>query len=124
MMIEVPMEMLGLTNPTGIKFQFKWADSESKITTMEQFYTEGDIAPLGRMNYTFQNCLDPEKAEQFVPSTPATEQETSDAPATDAPATEQGTEAEQGGCKSTVSTAAFLIALAFVPCFVFKKKKD
>ena len=124
MMIEVPMEMLGLTNPTGIKFQFKWADSESKITTMEQFYTEGDIAPLGRMNYTFQNCLDPEKAEQFVPSAPATEQETSDAPATDAPSTEQGTDAEQGGCKSTVSTAAFLIALALVPCFVFKKKKD
>lgn len=114
MMIAVPLEMLGITNPNGIKFQFKWADSESEITTMEQFYTEGDAAPLGRLNYTFQNCIDPATAEQYVPSG---EQTTEEQPG-------QDTEPEQdGGCKSVVGGALLMVALAAVPCIIFKKKK-
>lgn len=67
MMIAVPLEMLGITNCNGIKFSFKWADSETSINTMEQFYTEGDAAPIGRLNYVYQNCLDPETAEGNTP---------------------------------------------------------
>lgn len=118
MMIAVPLEMLGITNPLGIKFQFKWVDSESKITTMEQFYTEGDIAPLGRMNYTFQNCIDPATAEQFVPTVTPDESVTE----TDG---EQTTDQEQtGGCKSAVGGTVMLIALAALPfTFTYSKKK-
>ena len=55
MMIKVPMEALGITDPTRIKFAFKWADSKTKITAMEQMYTDGDCAPHGRLSYIFSN---------------------------------------------------------------------
>ncbi len=112
MMIAVPLEMLGITNPNGIKFGFKWADSDTKITTMEQFYTDGDAAPLGRLNYTFQNCVDPASAEQYVPGeqTTTTEEEITSC------------EEEKHGCKSTVGGVMLLLGLAVVP-FVFSKKR-
>ena len=114
MMIAVPLEMLGITNPNGIKFQFKWADSDTKITTMEQFYTDGDAAPLGRMNYTFQNCIDPATADPYVPgeqTTTTTEEQTS------------CDEIKPGGCKSTVGGVVLLVGLAIVPFVIGKKKK-
>ena len=113
MMIAVPLEMLGITNPNGIKFQFKWVDSETKMTTMEQFYTDGDTAPLGRMNYTFQNCVDPATADPYVPGeqTTTTEEEMTSC------------EDENHGCKSTVSGVLLLIGLAAVPFVIGKKKK-
>ena len=55
MMIRVPQSALGITDPDNIHFTFKWADSKTKITTMESFYTSGDSAPHGRMNFVFQN---------------------------------------------------------------------
>ena len=106
MMISVPMEMLGITNPNGIKFEFKWADSRSLITTMEQFYTDGDAAPLGRLNYVYQNCIDPETAEQYVPSTDAPEDE-----------------GKSGGCKSITSSTVVLIGIAALPFAAYAKKK-
>ena len=57
MMISVPLEMLGVEHCDYINLNFKWADSDSKITTMEQFYTDGDVAPLGRLNYTYNTVL-------------------------------------------------------------------
>ncbi len=105
MMLAVPLELLGITNPNGIKFDFKWVDSQSEITTMEQFYTDGDAAPLGRLNYTFQNCIDPETAEQYVPSDPATDDT-----------------AEPGGCKSIMGTMSLLVWLIPIPFWIFAKK--
>ena len=55
MMIKVSQKDLGITDYTQIKFAFKWVDSDTKITTMEQMYSEGDCAPLGRLSYVFQN---------------------------------------------------------------------
>lgn len=55
MMIKVALEDLGITDYNKIKFAFKWVDSNTKITTMEQMYSEGDCAPLGRLSYVFQN---------------------------------------------------------------------
>lgn len=106
MMLAVPMEMLGITNPNGIKFEFKWADSRSLITTMEQFYTDGDAAPLGRLNYVFQNCLDPKTAEQYEPSTQAPEGEP-----------------KPGGCKSAIGGMVALIWIAALPFAAYAKKK-
>ena len=113
MMIAIPQEMLGITNPNGIKFQFKWADSTTEITTMEQFYTDGDAAPLGRMNYTFQNCLDPEKAEQYVPGdrNETTEQQP------------EGDETKPGGCKAILGGVIVLACLIPVPFAISTKKK-
>ncbi len=117
MMIAVPLEMLGITNPNGIKFDFKWADSDSKITTMEQFYTDGDAAPLGRLNYTYQNCIDPEKAEPYAPGEQTSE------PAGDEITTAID-EVKPGGCKSVACSAIILISFAAVPCIVFKKRRQ
>ncbi len=113
MMIAVPLEMLGITNPNGIKFDFKWADSDSKIETMEQFYTDGDAAPLGRLNYTYQNCVDPDKAEQYVPSEQSTDPE----------ASVPDNETKPGGCKSIVGSMIVLACLAPVPFALLTKKK-
>ena len=55
MMVRVALSDLGITDPAMIRFAFKWVDSDTKITTMEQMYTEGDCAPHGRLSYIFQN---------------------------------------------------------------------
>ncbi len=107
MMIAVPLEMLGITNPKGIKFDFKWVDSTSKMTTMEQFYTDGDTAPLGRLNYTFQNCFDPKTAEQYVPSDHVQEQQP-----------------PKSGCKSAITACVATVCLAALPLAIKAKKKD
>jgi hypothetical protein len=62
MMISVPFEMLGIDNYERVYIEFKWADadSEKKYTTMEDFYLYGDVAPLGRLNWIYQNYI-PEK---------------------------------------------------------------
>ncbi len=52
MMLTVPLSTLGISF-TDVEFAFKWADSDTRINTMEQFYTDGDCAPLGRLNYLF-----------------------------------------------------------------------
>ncbi len=107
MMIAVPLEMLGITNPCGIKFDFKWVDSRSTMNTMEQFYTDGDTAPLGRFNYTFQNCLDPKTAPQYVPGDQVQEQPP-----------------QKSGCKSVIPSYLATICLAALPLVIKIKKKQ
>ena len=96
-----------------MNMNFKWVDSDSKMTTMEQFYTDGDAAPLGRLNYTYQNCIDPKTAEQYVPGTETTEQSTDEV--TD--------EVKPGGCKSSMGGVIVLISLAALPFAICTKKK-
>ncbi len=55
MMIKVPLSDLGISDYNSIDFAFKWVDSNSNITTMEQMYTDGDQAPHGRLNFVFTN---------------------------------------------------------------------
>ncbi len=94
MMIEVPQSQVGINGTfLELNMQFKWADSESEITTMQQFYTEGDAAPLGRLNFIYQNYIpgksvityptggdtivtETESTEVTEPETTATEPET------------------------------------------------
>ena len=52
LMIGVPKAMLGLSG-TQLKLNFKWADSRTEITGMEDFYTKGDAMPYGRFNYVY-----------------------------------------------------------------------
>lgn len=59
MMISVPLSMLGIENCKEIYIEFKWADADmkTKYTTMEDFYLYGDVAPLGRLNWIYQNYI-------------------------------------------------------------------
>ena len=59
MMISVPLSMLGIENYKEIYLEFKWADADqkTKYTTIEDFYLYGDIAPLGRLNWIYQNYI-------------------------------------------------------------------
>ncbi len=52
LMIGVPKAMLGLSG-TQLKLNFKWADSRTEITGVEDFYTKGDAMPYGRFNYVY-----------------------------------------------------------------------
>ncbi len=54
MHIQVPRRALGLEKKK-ISFQFKWADSTNKYMSVEDLYTNGNTAPLGRVNYIFEN---------------------------------------------------------------------
>lgn len=59
MMISVPLKMLGINNCEEIYIEFKWADSDAqaKYSAMEDFYLYGDVAPLGRLNWIYQNYI-------------------------------------------------------------------
>ena len=58
LMIGVPMEELGIEYYDRIELEFKIADSRSSYATMEQFYEDGDAAPLGRMNFVYQTYIE------------------------------------------------------------------
>ena len=55
MMIAVPLSLMGIENYLAIDMEFKIADSETMYDEMEDFYCDGDIAPLGRLNFVFSN---------------------------------------------------------------------
>lgn len=92
MMIAVPLDMLGIKNYNGICLEFKWFDADSgvRVDEMEDFYTYGDAAPLGRLNYVYQNCL----AEDIdaLPPNVDTDKEDNSETDTSEPNTESNTE--------------------------------
>ncbi len=59
MMICVPLDLLGIDDYEKIYVEFKWADADrgTKFSTMEDFYCYGDVAPLGRLNWIYQNYI-------------------------------------------------------------------
>ena len=115
MMIAVPLSLLGIEGYLEINAEFKWADSRSVYDEMEDFYCDGDAAPLGRMNYVFQNYI-PGASQITYPttdeSTAAPDTETPTVPVTDAP-TETATDApvEKKGCGSAVMSSALVLLL-------------
>ena len=131
MMIAVPLSMLGIEDYRAIDVEFKWADSDTVYDEMEDFYCDGDVAPLGRLNFIYQNYIPGVTAfetettapETELPTEPATEPVTQ--PATEAPAvtTEAETQPAGKGCASVVSTAALaVIALAGIAISTRKKE--
>ena len=52
MQIAVPRRLLGLENGP-VHLQFKWADNCPAEGKMDSFYIDGDVAPIGRLNYVF-----------------------------------------------------------------------
>ncbi|MBE6585645.1 MAG: hypothetical protein E7645_03860 [Ruminococcaceae bacterium] len=140
MMITVPMELLGIESYKELCFQFKWADSKTTYDEMEDFYIDGDVAPLGRLNYVYQNYIPgvsqitypsdetetpatnaPTEPAIEVPTEPSTEAPT--VPSTDAPA---HTEAPNNdGCGSMVSVSALaLLGCMMLGAMAARKKED
>jgi hypothetical protein len=136
MMVAVPLSVIGIEGYREICVQFKWADSTEPYTSMENFYENGDAAPLGRLNYIYQNYI-PGVSEVKYPENETetvTETETPEAP-TEPVVTEAPTQATEGtttapeevttaaadteeattdegstrGCSSVVSSAACLM---------------
>ena len=131
MMIAVPLEMLGVEHCDYMNFHFKWVDSDSKMTTMEQFYTEGDVAPLGRLNYVFNTVMPgstpPEEVETEAPTETPTDVPT-EGDVTEGTAPEENTEGEsetpKKGCGSSLLTSAAAVLAASAAAVAVSKKKE
>ena len=128
MMVAVPQALLDMENSyLELCMQFKWADSETVYDEMEDFYCDGDAAPLGRMNYVFQNYIPgvsvityPDPTDTPAPDTEApTEPDATEAPAE---TTEYETCEGEKGCRSAILPAGMLMALLCVPAICFKRK--
>ena len=52
MHLAIPRKKLGLGE--DVSFMFKWGDSTEKFTCVEDFYENGNVAPLGRVYYPFK----------------------------------------------------------------------
>ncbi len=50
--IKIPKSELGLGEK--YKLYFKWVDTRAAIVRVEDFYINGDAAPIGRLNYVFE----------------------------------------------------------------------
>ena len=111
-----------------MNLHFKWVDSDSKMTTMEQFYTEGDVAPLGRLNYVFNTVMPGSVPPEEVETQPETEtaEDIATTPAETAPETdgETETEAPKKGCGSSLLASAAVLTATAAAVVVSKKKEN
>lgn len=55
MQVMIPLEWIGLRNAAKIQVEFKWADNYQGEDDIFSFYLNGDCAPYGRLNYTFES---------------------------------------------------------------------
>lgn len=115
MMISVPLSALGVSDYNQIYMEFKWFDADSgiRVSSMEDFYTYGDAAPLGRLNYVYQNCL-----AEHITNTPNNDGGGQNDGGVNEPVT-QGR-----GCRSSIGGAyAVAIAVTVGMCFMAKRKR-
>ena len=131
MMIAVPLAQLGIENYHDINVEFKIADSDTIYDEMEDFYCDGDAAPLGRMNYVYRNYTTDTEWDTETETKPAPETVTETLPETE-PVTESETESEletdstdsDGGCASVISVTLGTLPLMVISAFALRKKKD
>ncbi len=55
LMLRIPAKDLGYVDTAFVDIQFKWADGWTSEQGIWTFYTEGESAPYGRLNYVFSN---------------------------------------------------------------------
>ena len=99
MMIAVPLSLMGIEDYLAINMEFKVADSETVYDEMEDFYCDGDIAPLGRLNFVFNNYVPEPPVMPEISADPETETQTGTATETEAETevdSENESEAESG----------------------------
>ena len=113
-----------------MNLHFKWVDSDSKMTTMEQFYTEGDVAPLGRLNYIFNTVMPGSMPPEEAETQPETEtaEDIATSPAETAPEDstngETETHAPKKGCGASLLTSAAVLAATAAAAVAVSKKKE
>ncbi len=127
MMLSVPQALLGIENGTAVSLAFKIADSRTVYDEMEDFYCDGDIAPLGRLNYIYCNSASSSTADTTPDSTPVTDPDTPPVatPGTETPSTSEPSTTpsdNRGGCTSSVGMA-WLLALPIMGLLLHRKKK-
>ena len=141
MMIAVPMELIGVEYYNMICMQFKWADSDTLLDSMSDLYIDGDMAPLGRLNYVYQNYIpgvstDVEAAAVITMEQKAsgkeptveTETETESTPDAETvtdPEIETESESvpvEEVGCKAIAGGAALMAIICLCGVMLGKKK--
>ena len=127
MMIEVPLSVLGIDNYEAIDVEFKWADSKDFYDEMEDFYCDGDIAPLGRLNYVYQNYIpgvnDPETESESTSETESSV-ETVTAPVADTESDSAVATVPKSGCKASVCVSVPLAVVLSCVASVCRKKED
>ncbi len=124
LMIAIPLELLGVSDYRRISFDFKWADSTSAINTMEQFYTDGDCMPLGRMNYVYQTYIPGESVFEELPKDEDTSE--NNLPVTEVPTTDKGDSTTKGnkGCASAFTLLPAVSLILLGGAWVMKKKEN
>ena len=124
LMIAIPLELLGVSDYRRISFDFKWADSTSAINTMEQFYTDGDCMPLGRMNYVYQTYIPGESVFEELPKDEDTSE--NNLPVTEAPTADKGDSTTKGnkGCASAFTLLPAVSLILLGGAWVMKKKEN
>jgi hypothetical protein len=123
MMIAVPLEMLGIEGYKEINLEFKWADSETVYDEMEDFYCDGDIAPLGRLNYIYQNYIPGVSEISYETEAPETTAPVeSDAPDTTSAIDSETNVQNVDGCTSLLGFPAILLVAC--ACTFLRKKED
>ncbi|MBE6652696.1 MAG: hypothetical protein E7610_04685 [Ruminococcaceae bacterium] len=124
-MIAVPLEMLGIEGYKEINVEFKIADSETVYDEMEDFYCDGDAAPLGRLNYIFQNYI-PGVSQITYPEGETVASTTSEV--TGSASTTNNTSvghSGDSGCSSVTLSAAAMTAISLGFCaLVWKKDRE
>ncbi len=125
MAVEIPKSALGLTGD-DYTVNFAWTDNvhdEGDYSVFSgdilDFYLSGDVAPGARFKFSYISTAEnsglisdevEETTEEATEPDTAPEEQTTDAPVTDAPA-ESETEAGKQGCRSVaLSSAAVLLA--------------
>ena len=141
MTVEIPKTALGLEG-TDYTLNFAWTDNvhdEGDYTKFSgdilDFYLSGDVAPGARFKFSYVSTHEnttgeaeteaPTEAPTPEPTEPAVTAPTetpTDAPATEAPAASD-TEAEKGGCKSSVMASAALLS-AMTAAVALRKKEN
>lgn len=53
-MICIPKEKLKIKDKDIFEIEFKWADGKTRFESIDDLYTKGDCAPIGRLNYVFK----------------------------------------------------------------------
>ena len=133
MMIAVSLEQLGIENYHDINVEFKIADSDTIYDEMEDFYCDGDAAPLGRLNFVYRNYTTDTEWDTESETKPAETKpvETETPETTVNTQTESETAAEQepvggsegGGCSSLVGGPALtLLVLISGAAYVTRKR--
>ncbi len=148
MQVKIPKTMLGIE---GYDFtvNFAWTDNVHdaddaapaddtayKYTKFSgdimDFYLSGDVAPGGRFKFSYVSTTEnagvtpeteePTEVPTEVPTEP--EEDPTEAPDTEAPATESPTEtdAPKGGCKSTIGMGVAAVMTAMTAAVAWKKR--